>query len=99
DKLTGESAIAESLATSEESTGANMTSVDDTPAQTLKPKDNVEDRPISSPSSVEESSGIPSLAGKVPEGVDPEIMVRAGVRKILIRREEREFGLEVLEHL
>lgn len=82
-----------------ESAGSFTTDIGTTPMPTPKDEDVVEDTPVSSPSSTTETPSAPSPAEKIPSEFQPESMSHAGVRRVVIRREEREFGLEVEERV
>ncbi|KAF9350133.1 hypothetical protein BGX34_001386 [Mortierella sp. NVP85] len=78
-----------------EDTESAPTNVVGTPTSTSK-EDSAEDKPTTS-STTAETPGTSSAAEKIPFELEPEAVRQAGVRKVAIQREEREFGLEVVE--
>jgi hypothetical protein len=79
-----------------EDTESAPTDVVTTPKPTSKKEDSVKDKPIT-PSTTAETPSTSSAAEKIPFELEPEAVKQAGVRKVVIQREEREFGVEVLE--
>ncbi|KAK3810922.1 MAG: hypothetical protein J3Q66DRAFT_390863 [Benniella sp.] len=79
-----------------EDTESAPTNVVTSPTPTSKEEDSTEDKPAS-PSTTAETPSTSSAAEKIPFELEPEAVRQAGVRKVVIQREEREFGLEVLE--